>query len=132
MKVVKAHQTAEALKGKVTKDIKKRHDKSIKRGVAQASKAIVMSNSFESIQTNSTKSSGMPIGTTKVKQQCMTQIIGSVPINLVDVRFCMVNSTKVAIKVLLFQNKRPMKILPHHFALKLLNNSMAGRLSNNA
>uniref|UniRef100_A0A803PZW7 Uncharacterized protein n=1 Tax=Cannabis sativa TaxID=3483 RepID=A0A803PZW7_CANSA len=132
MKVMKAHQTMEALKGKATKGRKKSNDKTIKRGVARASKAIAILKSLESIQTKSTKSSCIHIGTTKVKQQGLTQImIGFVPINLVDVSFCMVNSTEENTNGLDFLVQKTTKDPTSSLCItKLLNNSTAGPTPN--
>ncbi|KAF4380014.1 hypothetical protein G4B88_030006 [Cannabis sativa] len=127
MKVMKAHQTTKALKRKAAKGRKKSNDKSIKRGVAQVSKAIAIPKSLESIQTKSTKSSCIHIGTTKVKQQGLTQImIGSVPIHLVDVSFCMVNSTEEEANGLDFSVQKTTKDPTSSLCTKLLNSSTTG------
>ncbi|KAF4380709.1 hypothetical protein F8388_017063 [Cannabis sativa] len=127
MKVMKAHQTTKALKRKAANGRKKSNDKSINRGVAQVSKAIAIPKSLESIQTKSTKSSCIHIGTTKVKQQGLTQImIGSVPIHLVDVSFCMVNSTEEEANGLDFSVQKTTKDPTSSLCTKLLNSSTTG------
>uniref|UniRef100_A0A803QNJ2 Uncharacterized protein n=1 Tax=Cannabis sativa TaxID=3483 RepID=A0A803QNJ2_CANSA len=128
MKVMRVHQTVKALKGKAAKGRKKSNDRSIKRGVAQASKVIAIPKSLEPIQTKLTKSSCIPIGRTKVKEQCPTQImIGIVPISLVDASTCMVNSTEEENNGLDFSIQKTTKDPTSSLCItKLLNNSRAG------